>query len=763
MRTIFCILIIAFVCGSVPAATGAEVDSGTAAKLRLQLIKAENPDNDDLAETESDYLFALKEEHASSSVQLKAMLELANVNRLLLWFEALSDFHVADLQSLTLLHQVMQHTADSNIHALPQLYAAVVWRLGQEVNALHLSSLEERRLQGETLWRLAALLQDDSQYGRKLGAMAMERLANVPESADGIKRDAIFRVLYAYEGERPPGREDGDLLIRCVQAACSIVSQCQDKYMLGQAEGMFPEMIRRSSAANAVRVERLLVNTAECAKMDDSVLSTLRTQLGCGYILSGDYIGAESILRESSGASPSPSLLASLYLAECLRRRQKYDQCIQLCRQIVKMANPTGEKFAAELEALANAVLGQALIDQGKFAAAEQPLKFAEQFFDKHQARVAMFLWSQPNAMTVLPSEQEIVNNLAVVYQNEGRLSEAERLTSVKKSLERAELESKLAQAKDDVDSYSRRQGIAREHIQNRAAEFIDLCARSDQTPEKRAHLLIEYAEHLIADGKPEIAERCLAACSSGRFMDKEDRAWIAERILLDRLWIAECQGDLRQAKQLLNELPDAVATRTQPSLSDPQNTGNESHSSSIEELATRYDLLSGDYEGAELRSRDLETALDRISQPVDIITSDARDDFVEQNLDALVDRAQACLHLQKFDDASKLLRAVLSLRGRGKEDQLLNASTLLAICYHQMGHDGLAHAAREQAVYLLVRSESEPTRVLADAYLKLATFGSNDQSPIRVKRYLQSAKKIAELSHLEQTALYKEICAAMQ
>jgi len=219
MKALVCLVIVELLTGCFPAAWCAQIASSdsVSAKLRTQLLKVKGRQNqDELFETESDYLFALKEERAPSDAQLRALLELAKFKpdqdqapslfvQLPLWLEALKDFRVQDWQSMTLLSGVMQVNAECNVSTLPAAQSETVWRLGQEVNALKASNPEQRKCQSETLWILASLLREDRQYGRSLGAMAIERLANSPEASSAMKRDAILRTFYAYSFERPSG------------------------------------------------------------------------------------------------------------------------------------------------------------------------------------------------------------------------------------------------------------------------------------------------------------------------------------------------------------------------------------------------------------------------------------------------------------------------------------------------------------------------------------------------------------------------------
>jgi hypothetical protein len=680
-----------------------------------------------------------------------------------LWLDAFRNFRVHDAQTLALLRQALDPMGSWNVRLRSSAPVHVLFRLGQEVDSLNQSGADQKKCQAETLWLLAKMLQDEKQYGRSLAATALERLAITPQASSETKRDAILLALYAYSGERHSSNRDGSVLIRCVRAVCAIARASHDKCILQQPEWLFADLVQRCSAHDVLDTQKLLLDTAENLAIDEKSIAALRTELGCAYIMNGNYPQAEHLLEKSADAAQPQALMDSVYLAECLRRQKNFAECRKLCLQIVKESKVSLDQYAFQCEAVANEILGESFVDQDNLAAAAQPLEASENFFERNQLGASMFTFRQPNATRIVPSEKQNLELLATVYRDTANSSKLRQIELSEQALNKRDLEAEFSQLQDLLNNYVIDVDGSPPALLERANNFIDVCAKVDKSPEQRIDALFKYAESLIKHGHVEAAEHCLVAAFSGKFIEQFRDKY---RLTLDRLWIAETIGDLQQAKDLVSSLPNIAVSSSKNHDATTPNPQPDHLALLAQELIARFDLMSGDYAGAELHSRDLQKALDLVPlSPMDSTDpSRSRDDFIDEHFEFLLDRAHACFQLRLWKDATVLLRRILRLSHRGHVECIADASALLALCYVETGHEGLANAAQKEAVHSLADlSLNDPTAAAADVYLRLAILESKDQNSVRRRRYLQTAKQIAAACHLQQTTLYTEICERMK
>jgi hypothetical protein len=292
---------------------------------------------------------------------------------------------------------------------------------------------------------------------------------------------------------------------------------------------------------------------------------------------------------------------------------------------------------------------------------------------------------------------------------------------------------------------------LARDHDRSErvllhAKRFIELCSESPEPLKEHHKKLLEYANNMVYIGALDAAELCLDACQSS-----ENKSAVNSQIANTRLHLAELRGDLDLFKRLL----DSQQNR---SLASDQDEYLETLV-----LAARLSLLQGNYELSEQQSLPLESQKYSLSNGYSETEYSPQQSFVFPHYIGLLDRAQVLAKQNSFEHALSILRQLLSPDYIGNGDAVKDAYALMARCYEQTGHPGLARAAEMQASALDAISEAEPSRLLADAQFQLAQVEFMRGNFVRSSRYFSEALDVAKRSHLQGTAFYNEIERASQ
>ncbi|HEY9733813.1 MAG TPA: hypothetical protein V6C89_18015 [Drouetiella sp.] len=97
---------------------------------------------------------------------------------------------------------------------------------------------------------------------------------------------------------------------------------------------------------------------------------------------------------------------------------------------------------------------------------------------------------------------------------------------------------------------------------------------------------------------------------------------------------------------------------------------------------------------------------------------------------------------------------------GAYDDDGVIDVFALMAYCYQQTNHPGLALAAESQATDLIQGSAGFPRQLwlAADAKYQLACYWRSAGNKLRAQRYFTEALEYATAAHLENTAFGEKI-----
>ncbi len=726
------------ICGSLTAF--ADENGSATAVLKSQILAVQKIEVNEAMQLIFDYLFALKEEGKTPKERVEALLAMyqpdpVNKDRFnhppimaQHWFEVLRDFHVNDVDSMNLLHRVLSTYNESTPQFISKKDAQALLNLGQEVSRVDTFSNETLKTKALTLRYLALLEQKDKEFGRPLGVLALEQLAEIGDAPDVERRDAIFRVLYSYFGNQPNSPDDGDLLFRVVVASAKIVSQSKNKYDFEYLNTIYNELRRRCTNEQALTAQKDVVDAAILAKVDEKSLNTMLLELACAYMRAGRLVEAEGVLRNIKNPPPMSSLL----LSQCLLKQQKNADAEKVAQKLAVTQFPVEVKYPSYFVAMANAIRAAALIAQKKYATALPLLLDADRWFSRSLAQENGELRELAYAESLLPNDRRVLSCLVLVYDKVGQKEKSERtrqiLSKLKSDVEKNALEVEKEALKNAalLDS-----GETRAAIKN-AKRLVEISAALEKRPEKRAELILSYAESLIRNGNLDSAELCLSALPdnasslAGPASFTSTFQKIRTRLLADRVMLAAERADLTSANVLMKEL---LSVQTKSSSVDLR----------ISEVDARLSLLSGDYEQAEAKSRKLEEAVDRTStsSPMQLQTSQ-QDNFVNEHREAILDRVKALNHTRRYAQAARLARLLLLVH-----DNSLFSSTgadtaaNLAVAYANSGHKGMAEVFENEAA--LKDLSSLPlalSRYMADAKVILALLSEMHNNSVRARRY---------------------------
>jgi len=251
----------------------------------------------------------------------------------------------------------------------------------------------------------------------------------------------------------------------------------------------------------------------------------------------------------------------------------------------------------------------------------------------------------------------------------------------------------------------------------------------------KRTNQLLDFAEIYIRSGKPKSAEVCIEACGSKNLDFTKNDMNVHLRTLVDRIFIAEAKGDIKQAHDLFKSLPTTGATKT---------TELEAR---VAEAEARLALLEGDFRQAEEKSQKLERLMDSMPNTSEHeYNQTPRDKFVAEHAQSIMDRVQILNHLQKYKSAARLARWLLVRRSYPMDQFGFDAASNLAFAYQNDQHTGLASTFIQEAIYKdFASNHLAPSLYKADAKERMADLSELRANPVRARRYRAEAKEIRE------------------
>ncbi|MBS1953324.1 MAG: hypothetical protein JST89_04005 [Cyanobacteria bacterium SZAS-4] len=709
--------------------------------LRAKVKASIEHSDDDSVETVRDYLYLLDEEKASPKAKMQAILDLASfyksVNDVLpmtvpIW----ADLTVSDASDMLMLEQILSRvsTVGGVQEELP------LARLAEEVDKIEVTDNERLKIKISIISRILFLLQGNYAYSKKIADITLRQIAQAtiepPNNIDTVS----FHIIALYYLESPRSTRNGALLASSLRNLLRISDRTGNSNTLPLAENLFPELARRCDVATTIELQKALVETAVKIKLNDSLLGTLQWQLGYAYMLAGDYAKAESALRQSAPNIQSMKLMWKLQLAECLRRQRKTEEYDKLAEEIEKEVPESREKYAFDFAAGAQAIRALNLVDRGNFEAALPLLKSSSEIYSKTTGSRDLAYFNLPLYTITFPDEIAVLTAEAAVNRKLGRVAEAERLEKSVEAIQSSNEQDALTAQTASLLNIAQRDGGIGVQPED-AKSFVALCSKM-KLPETRVATLLDYAEVLISNNDLLSAKLCLDAIVDNQMSDA-----IKSKVIRDLLLIAECQGDLKSTEQLLSKL-ESTST----------NSSDDDRLKNLESLVHR-NLLLGDYEKAEMQSRQIEEKLLSLDdKELDKTEQTVQGKFVIDYQMGLLDRARALVQLKSFAPAMILLRALLV---RNLDQQtLIDASTLLARCYKESGHPGLAKTCEQNAVILFDNMYRPGTTsyMLADAKFQLAILAAENGNLVRSRRYRAEALKVAAKAHVENTALYKQI-----
>jgi hypothetical protein len=685
-----------------------------------------------------DYLFALREERKSPREQVELLLEFCNTdktNQLFRygpvytqhWLIALRDFHVTDIDSMKLLDRALSGFVNEAPNDISSKAAEHLLNLGNEVASIETPTLETKKAKAQTIWHLFLLCQKDKVFGHKLGTLAIEQIADMPELQDAVARSATFRVLYSFS-EQPSTKDDGDLLFRDVVAVSKIIHSTKNLADLTNASGIFGELALRCSTENALEAQKGLVESAQLVNGNEKLLATLNLQLASAYINCGQLHQAETILlKQKNGLKP----IGGLCLAECFRRQRKFVEADKLATELT-LSNPSFDtQYPSFYKAMAKAIHAQSLIDQRKYALAVPLLTAADRWFNSDVARDRMEIRNFSFVESTLPNENKVLANLALVYGKLGRKVDEQKAKKVLAEVEATNTRNSLLSEKTALEQLAALQNGEQERSFNQTKRVIDIITASEKNAEMKVKMILDYAEVLIKTGKVVSANMCLQAGANTKLVSSIDQN-LQLRISIDRVLLAEARGDLNQASSLIKDLQRDNSLQSSES------------QLRIAEAEARLSLLNGDFEQAEHKSRPLESALGNMSTKAERDHElSQRDKFVREHSYAIMDRVISLNQVQKFNMSARLARLLLLLRSNDHLET--DAAANLAYAYSQTKHKGLADAFTQEAEFKNFENYYHSTsRYLIDAKEKLAAL-REASNPVRARRYRAEAKEIRE------------------
>jgi hypothetical protein len=749
---LFNLIMIALFLGAQSNSVAEETTTSSASIVKKQVIAMSNNRDTNIYETVRDYIYALSKEPIPPESKLKSLIALkeslakpsfSDIPRLRDASSILQDCHVRTISDLLMMQRALSALNGDCTHA----QASMLYRIGLEVEQVQVTNAADKRAKVETLCILERLLRDDNEYGRKFALLTLKQIASDPTIPIEIeiekKRFAVMQPLRSHIVEFPPRIGDGELYAAILHYAIKIAEQSPESVLDSPAD-FFLQLTLRCDVGTAARLQKELVESAVKLKMDESILSTLRAQLGYAYLFDGEYALAESAFRESAKNTESMPLIVQTLLAECLRLEGKLDDSSSLAAQIENRAKKSTEQYSNIYADRAKAIRAQNLISHGESEPALKLLQECEWTFSRTLGRQDLNNRKFP-FNKAFPASETVMASEILLYRKLNRLQEVEQTQKKLDGIELEETKELTNRQETELFNLAKFQFSDEQALFN-SKRYIDFCAISAPSVSEHKEKILSYAEELINCGSLPAAKFCLDECCKATNGISQ-----SHRIADDRITIAELRGELDSAKRLLDDKSD-LTNATQDDLLKTS------------ELSATLSLLNGEYDRSESQSRLLETRLFSLNDVAESndFRQTSQDQFAAKHAVGLLDRAQTLAHRRSFKEALVLLRRVLKIPS---SDTALDAYALMAQCYQNTAHPGLALVAAQQSIDLLQASgyQPSPARLLADANFQLGQFALANGNKIRAQRYFTEALNIARDSHLTKTALYKEIELAHQ
>lgn len=706
-------------------------------------------DIEETFELVSDYIFLLREEGKSPAQCIESVLRLCkydDVNKQFRigpvfgehWLSAFKGFSVSDLDSMTLLHRALSTLVSSSPQWIPRQSAEMLLKLAQQVNEIDSPTKEAQKLKTQTIWKLALIAQSDKEFGRQLGTLALEQMAKCSDISEGERRDALFRVTLSYSETHPLEAKDGDLEFRNVMAAAKILKSSKNKYDFEHLTSVYNQLRRRCTKEQTLIAQERLANAAETLNVEDKSRSIVLLQLGCAYFRAGKFDKAEEVFSKQAQKP-----IAQVCLAESLRKQKKYTKADQLLQKLAKTRFSFDLRYPSLYIGMANALRAQIFLDQQNYQKALPFLLAADTWFSNGVAQDNIDMRDFSFVDEVVPNDLTVLSNLELVYTKLGKKVDSQRISQIIAKVKREREINQLSVERDALILAAQKGGDTDSAVAQ-AKRVVEVYRVLEKDPTKRASLELDYAESLLRHSKTKSAEECIKALQQPTHHSVQLDFAIRKRIDIDEILIAEERGHTTKARTLLKVL----AEKNQPQTLDI--------SLRMSEAEARLALLTKDYVAAETKSRIVETTLAAQSKegPKDYIAS-ARDKFVNEHNEAIVDRIQALNQLQNYKQAAKLARVLLVSNNSYNDRVGADAAAQLAFSYSQDGHDGLARSMQHDAAYRNRASfPMEPSRYEADSKETLAILCEKQENLIRSRRYRSEAKDIREKLQQQQCSL---------
>ena len=301
------------------------------------------------------------------------------------------------------------------------------------------------------------------------------------------------KVVDLYPSSNPLDSNDGDLLRECISKTVALANQVKDKEPISFAPLLFSEINRRCSSPVAAELQNAILQTVLQKSTPPTDLSIQQWQTGCAYMLINDMAKAERPLRDSV-SNDSQSLLATLCLAECLRREKHYSECLTLCANLSKRIKSSNEQFASEYLAIIDAIHAQQFLDQGDAASALPLLVSAEDWYSKRLIFPDRTFVERPYLWSIFPSEKQLLENLLSAYTRLGRGPTSNGCTKRLKSTITKPATTKNSTREDTLVNEARHGYSLIKVSHEDVSKFLELCNTIDETAGTRNDQLLTMA-----------------------------------------------------------------------------------------------------------------------------------------------------------------------------------------------------------------------------------------------------------------------------
>lgn len=730
---IFCMIFIVCNLGLAHASESSEasIESPESVLSRLKAI----PKNEsvEFGEVISDYLFILEEGKVSSAERLRILnlffdsIVGSGINHFMPiffttehWLNPIVSLSVTDVNSLKLLNASLKKIEGRSISSITSRHAEALFRLACDVAKVQSDTADTDTLRVQVLWKLSSLAENDKEFGRKLATLAVEQMAKLDVAPEEERRDASAKVLRSYFAIDKE-LEDGDLLIRDVNAISKIVSQSKKEFSLDHFAGIYQQLQRRCSATESlVGIEKLL-SAALDAQIDEGCLQLLRQQLSCAQMRVGNFSNASEILAKRLS---KPKLIDKVLLAECLVNEHRFTEAEVTVQDILKVKASDEVRFPSMYVTFANAISAEIAIKKKQYDVALPLLISADSWFGNSLSQNNMDLQQYPYLDGLIPSENRVLSDLVFVYNALGKTAEAKRTRGMLETVSQRKNRSDLFSEKEYLLGFNSLVTF-KQDPKKRAERIIEICQGLETAPDRQLASVLECVEVLLRMRKYLEAQACLRVAHL-KFTSLNDQA-LKRQFLKDSILAAELSNNKDDMKRLFEKF------LAEKNVDDDF----------VSEIETRMAILNSDFVSAERASCNLEKTIYALSaDSTQVLIPTPRDKFVSEHRSKLLDRVHALNALMRYEDAARLARLLLVHCSEG-ESLVSASSALLGFAYKHSGHNGLGVACQKDAL-LRLRYDMQfgADRYFAIALEQLAVMEDESGNKLRAKRYRMEAKK---------------------